>query len=180
MANKTVLKKGKNLKSRGSRYFTSGDSRAYLFIHLSKPSNWIMNRVQRTNAYSVKKIYLFIENNYQYGRKKYFSTVVLLFDERIFIDILKNQPPKVNSYREVLQTCSKAVRPCRWKKIQFKRNQHNSSSSLSMKVLRLFWGSWIIVTGPLEILNWRSEMLRMSTPEKEPLGCLNLMVLEDV
>ena len=36
-----------------------------------------------------------------------------------------------------------------------------------------------MVTGPLEILNWRSEMPRMSTPEKEPLGRLNLMVLED-
>ena len=28
-----------------------------------------------------------MENNDQYGRKKYFSTVVLLYDERIFIDI---------------------------------------------------------------------------------------------
>ena len=54
--------------------------------------------------------------------------------------------------------------------------------ALSMKTLRLFWGSWIIVTGPLEILNWCSEMLRMSTPEKKLLGCLNLnlMVLEDI
>ena len=44
-----------------------------------------------------------------------------------------------------------------------------------MRTLRLFWGSWIIVTGPLKILNWRSEMLRMSIPEKkDPLGCLNL------
>ena len=66
-------------------------------------------------AYSVRKIYLFLENNDQYGRKKYFSTVVLLYDERIFIDILKNQPPNVNSYRKVLQTCSKAVWPCRVK-----------------------------------------------------------------
>ena len=30
-------------------------------------------------------------------------------------------------------------------------------------------------TGPLEILNWRSEMLRMSTPEKKTFGCLNLI-----
>ena len=65
------------------------------------------------NAYSVKKIYLFLENNDQYGRKKYFSTVVLLYDERNFIDILKNQLRNVNSYRKVLQTCSKAERPCR-------------------------------------------------------------------
>ena len=36
-----------------------------------------------------------------------------------------------------------------------------------MKSLRLFWGSWIIVTSLLKILNWRSEMLRMSTPEKQ-------------
>ena len=54
-----------------------------------------------------------MENNDQYGRKKYFSTVVLLYDERILIDILKNQPPNVISYRKVLQTCTKAVRPCR-------------------------------------------------------------------
>ena len=65
--------------------------------------------------------------------KKYFSTVVLLYDGIIFIDILKNQPPNVNSYRKVLQTCSKAVRPCREKKRKFKRNQRCSSSLLSMK-----------------------------------------------
>ena len=47
----------------GSRYFTSGDARAYLFIHLSKSS------IQRTNVYYVKKIYLFLERNDQYGRK---------------------------------------------------------------------------------------------------------------
>ena len=56
-----------------------------------------------------------------------------------------------------------------------------------MKTLRLFWCSWIIVTGPLEILNWRSEMLRMSTPEKKtarlfkfdgPWRCLNWLVLQ--
>ena len=56
-------------------------------------------------SYSVKKIYLFLENNDQYGSKKYFSTVVLLYDERNFIDILKNQLPTINSYRKVLQTC---------------------------------------------------------------------------
>ena len=105
MAGKTVLRK-KSKFNAGSRYFTSGDARAYLFIHLSKPSNCITEF--RTNAYSVKKIYLFMENNDQYGRTKYFSTVVLLYDERIFIDILKNQPPNANFYRKVLQTCSKA------------------------------------------------------------------------
>ena len=36
-----------------------------------------------------------------------------------------------------------------------------------MKTLHLFWGSWIIVTGPLEILNWCSEILRMSRLEKK-------------
>ena len=38
-----------------------------------------------------------------------------------------------------------------------------------MKTLRLYWGSWIIVIGPLEILNWCSDMLRMSTPEKKKI-----------
>ena len=54
-----------------------------LFIRLFKS-------IQQTDAYpySVKKINLFLENNDQYGRKKYFSTVVLPYDERIFIDIL--------------------------------------------------------------------------------------------
>ena len=93
------------------RYFTSGDARGYLFIHLSKPSNCKAEFSELTRTPSRK--YIFLENNDQYGRKKYFSTVVFLYDERIFIDILKNQPPKVNSYRKVLQTCSKAVRPCR-------------------------------------------------------------------
>ena len=75
------------------------------------------------------------------------------------------------------------------RKIQFKWNQQCSSSSLSMKTLRLFWGSWIIVTGPLEILNWCSEMLLMSTPEKitarlfksesdGPWRCLNWLLLQ--
>ena len=111
MANKTVLKKEKKSKFKaGNRYFTSGDARAFLFLHLSVNLN---NRIQRTNAYSVKKISLFLENNDQYVRKMSVSTVVLLYDEIIFIDIPKNQPPNVNSYRQVLQTCSKAVRPCR-------------------------------------------------------------------
>ena len=52
---------------------------------------------------------IFLKNSDQYGRKKYFSTVVLLYDERIFIDILKNQPPNGNSYKKVLQTSQK---PC--------------------------------------------------------------------
>ena len=70
MANKTVLKKEKKSKFKaGSRYFTSGDARAYLFIHLSKSSNCI-TKFSELNAYSVKKIYLFLESNDQYGRKK--------------------------------------------------------------------------------------------------------------
>ena len=66
---------------------------ARLPIHSSFQTVKLDNRVQRTN----KKIHFF--DNDQYSRKKYFSTVVLPFDERIFIDILKNQPPNVNSYR---------------------------------------------------------------------------------
>ena len=78
-----------------------------------------------------------------------------------------------------------AQKPCgRVVKRKYNLNGINTAlrRALSMKTLRLFRGSWIIVTGPLEILNWCSEMLRMSTPEKKPLGCLNLnlMVLEDV
>ena len=57
MANKTVLKKENNLNSRGSRYFTSGDARAYLFIHLSKPSNCITEFSQLTRTPSRKYIY---------------------------------------------------------------------------------------------------------------------------
>ena len=50
-----------------------------------------------------------------------------------------------------------------------------------MKTLRLFWGPWIIVTGPLKFLNWRSA------PEKKtarlfksdgPWRCLNWLVLQ--
>jgi len=174
MANKTVLKKEKKVKCRWSRYFTSGDARAYLFIHLSKPSNWITEFSELTRKY----IFLTTINT---AAK---STLVQLCYHltREFSSTFSriNRQTSIPTETEVLQTCSKAVRPCRWKKIQFKRNQLYSSSSLSMKILRLFWGSWIIVSGPLEILNWRSQILRMSTPEKEPLGCLNLMVLEDV
>ena len=48
MANKTVLKKEKkNLNLRRSRYLTSGNARAYLFIHLSKPTDFNEIRVLR-------------------------------------------------------------------------------------------------------------------------------------
>jgi len=133
---------------------------ARLSIHSSFQTVKLDNRVQRTNAYSVKKIYLFIENNDHYGRKKYFSTVVLLYDGRIFIDILKNQPPNVNSYRKVLQTCSKALWPCRWKKIQFKWNQHYSSSSLSMNIGTqsvqelFFWWAFVKLFAVMIWLRW--------------------------
>ena len=46
-----------------------------------------------------------------------------------------------------------------------------SSSSISMKTSRLFWVSWIIVTGPfIKIVTWRPAMLRMSTPEPTVIG----------
>ena len=59
-----------------------------------------------------------------------------------------------------------------------------------MKTLRLFWISWIVVTGPLKILNWRSEMLWMPKAEKKnkkntrlfksdgPWRCLHWLVLQ--
>ena len=63
-----------------------------------------------------------------------------------------------------------AQKPC-GRVVKRKYNLNGINTALrrapSMKTLRLFWGSWIIVTGPLEILNWCSEMLRMSTPEKK-------------
>ena len=99
----------KQPRGNGERYVTPARAAA-------KETTKLPNRIHRTNAYSVKKIYLFLESNDQYGRKKKFNTVVLLYNERISIGILKNQPPNVrnvNSYRKVLQTCSKAVRPCR-------------------------------------------------------------------
>ena len=43
---------------------------ARLSIHSSFQIVKLHNRIQRTNAYSVKKIYLFLESNDQYGRKK--------------------------------------------------------------------------------------------------------------
>ena len=89
---------------------TGGDKSRALLAFCHAPKGRALGSRMVT---SVKKINLFLENNDQYGHKKYFSTVVLLYDERIFIDILKNQPPNVNSYRKVLETCSKAVRPCR-------------------------------------------------------------------
>ena len=41
-----------------------------LSIHSSFQIVKLHNRIQRTNAYSVKKIYLFLESNDQYGRQK--------------------------------------------------------------------------------------------------------------
>ena len=110
MANKMVLKK-KNLNSR-QEVVTSHPvmcALIYSFI-FPKSSNCITEFSELTRTPSRKYIYFW---------KAMISTadiVVLLYDERIFIDILKNQPPNirnVNSYRKVLQTCSKAVRPCR-------------------------------------------------------------------
>ena len=57
MANKTVLKKEKSKFKAGSRYFTSGDARAYLFIHLSKSSNCITEFNELTRTPSSKYIY---------------------------------------------------------------------------------------------------------------------------
>ena len=55
MADKTVLKKEKKSKFRaGRRYFTSGDARAYLFIHLSKSSNCITEFSELTRTPSRK------------------------------------------------------------------------------------------------------------------------------
>ena len=54
MANKTDLKIEKKSKFKaGSRYFTSGDARAYLFIHLSKPSNCITEFTELTRPPSM-------------------------------------------------------------------------------------------------------------------------------
>ena len=55
MANETVLKKTK-FKA-GSRYFTSGDARAYQFIHFSKSSNCITEFSELTRTPSRKYIY---------------------------------------------------------------------------------------------------------------------------
>ena len=46
MANKTVLKKEKKSKFKGSRYFTSGNAPSYRFIHLSKSTE--LNEITRT------------------------------------------------------------------------------------------------------------------------------------
>ena len=56
MANKTDLKKKKS-KVRGSRYFTPGDARACLFIHLSKPPNCLTEFTELTRTPSRKYIY---------------------------------------------------------------------------------------------------------------------------
>ena len=145
MANKTILS-------------------AYLFIHLSNSSNCITEFSELTRTPSRKYIY-FWKAMINTAAKKKFSTVMLLYGERILIDILKNQPPNgrnVNSYRKVLQkSCGRVGKR--------KYNINGISTALRRhfwwKLFAFFWGSWIIVTGPLEILNWCSEMLRMSTPD---------------
>ena len=167
MANKTVLKKEKNLNSRREVVTSHPVMRAliYSFVFLNR-----QNRIQRTNAYAVKKIYLFLESNDQYGRKKNFSTVVLLYDERIFIDILKNQQPNVNFYRKVLQTCSHCKRKYNLKKsallfvVTF---DENSSPFLSYRPV-----------GDIELV--LRDAANVHPGKKKPLGCLNLIVLEDV
>ena len=57
MANKTVLKKESSKFKAGSRYFTSGDARAYLLIHLSKLSNCKTEFSELTRTPSRKYIY---------------------------------------------------------------------------------------------------------------------------
>ena len=75
----------------------SVNDHAYLFIHLlSQTQVKLHNRIQWTDAWT-------------YNRKKYFSVVVLLYEKRNFINILKNQRPRVNNCRKVLQTYLKAV-----------------------------------------------------------------------
>ena len=110
MANKTALKKEKKKESKfkESRNFKSGDARAYLFSYLSKQSNYIAEFSELTHAPSRKYIYFW---------KTIMNTtaksilVQLLYGEKIFINILKNQRQNVNSYR-ILQ-----------KQVQFKLAQ---------------------------------------------------------
>ena len=70
-------------------------------------------QTQRTNAYSVKKIYLFLENNDQYVCKKYFSTVVLLYDERFSSTFSRINRQTSIPIEKCFKLGSKAVRPCR-------------------------------------------------------------------
>ena len=65
MANKTVLKKEKKLNSRQEVVTSHPVMRGLIYSFIFPKSN----RILRTNAYSVKKIYLFLESNDQYGRK---------------------------------------------------------------------------------------------------------------
>ena len=86
MANKTDLKKEKQSKfNAGSGYFTSGDARAYLFIHLSEPSNCITEFSELTRTRSRRYIYFWkamintatkkiLVQLYYYMRREFSST----------------------------------------------------------------------------------------------------------
>ena len=127
--------------------------RAYLFIHLSKSSNCITEFSELTRTPSRKYIY-------------FWKAMIKTAAKRILVQLcyyitreFSSTFSRINRQTSIpTEKCFKlAQRPCGRvgkKNIQFKRNQHCSSSSLSMKTLRLSWGSWIIVTGPLEILKW--------------------------
>ena len=134
MANKTVLKKEKHLNSRGSRYFTSGNARAYLFIHLFKPSNCITEFSELTCIPSRKYIY-FWETMINTATKSILvQWVVLLYGKRNFIGILKNQPPYVNSCRKSASNLLKRQKP--WGRVVKRKYNLNGISTTLRRQFR--------------------------------------------
>ena len=112
MANKMFLKKGKNLNSRGSRYFTSGDARRnYLYIHLFKPSNCMTAFSDLTGTPSRKYIY-------------FWKTMINTAAKSILVQLcyymtreISSTFPRINLHtsiptEKVFQTCSKRQKPC--------------------------------------------------------------------
>ena len=100
-------RKEKSKFKAGSRYYTSGDARAYLFIHLSIPS---FRELTRTPS---RKYIYFLESNDQYGR------------ERILVQLSCVNIRRVNFHRHSQESAAKRqflqksasnllkVRPCR-------------------------------------------------------------------
>ena len=104
---------------------------------------------------------------------------MLLYDQRTFIDILKNQSPNVNSYRKVLQTCSKAARHVGKRKynlngISTALRRHFRRKLFPLAFLRfLDYNYWPVRDVELAL----RDAANVHTGKKKPLGCLNLIVL---
>ena len=170
------LKKGKNLNSRGSRYFTSGDARRnYLYIHLFKPSNCMTAFSDLTGTPSRKYIY-------------FWKTMINAAAKSILVQLCYYMTREIPSTFSIinLQTsiptekCRKLAQRSCGRVGKWKYNLNGISTTLVVNFVEnsspflsfLKYSYWPVKDRELE----PREAANVHTWKKAPLGCLNLIL----